>query len=271
MRARRAAARSDSTAVLCLVVLRRRSAITGLIALIAPIALAAPAAAQDAPPGKPGPLMQLAATIGRDLKAVASPDSLTILGVGGALALSVTPFEEDLTHAASCSTFLKTTYGSWAKVGGEEYVQVGSALVTWAAGRIFDQPRVAQVGRDLMEAQLMSAILTQTLKFAADRTRPDGELRSFPSGHASATFSTAAVLQRHFGWKGAIPGYTAAALISGSRLQANSHYASDVIFGAALGIVAGRSATLEIAGRRLSIAPTPVAGGAALTVSVLPD
>jgi membrane-associated phospholipid phosphatase len=122
-----------------------------------------------------------------------------------------------------------------------------------------------------MEAQLMSAILTQSLKFATDRTRPDGELRSFPSGHASATFSMAAVLQRHLGWKGAIPAYAAATVVSGSRLQANSHYASDIIFGAALGIVAGRAATLEIAGRRLSVAPAPVAGGAALMVSVLPE
>jgi membrane-associated phospholipid phosphatase len=119
-----------------------------------------------------------------------------------------------------------------------------------------------------MEAQVVSAILTQSLKFATDRTRPDGELRSFPSGHASATFSMAAVMHRHFGWKGAVPGYAAATLISGSRLQANSHFASDIIFGAALGIVAGRSATIEIAGRSLSVAPTPVAGGAAVTISL---
>jgi membrane-associated phospholipid phosphatase len=156
-------------------------------------------------------------------------------------------------------------------VSGEEYVQVGTALAAYAIGRLADQPRMAQLGRDLMEAQVVSAILTQSLKFATDRTRPDGELRSFPSGHASATFSMAAVMHRHFGWKGALSGYAAAALISGSRLQANSHYASDVIFGAALGIVAGRSATLDIAGRRLSVAPTPVAGGAALQFSVHPD
>lgn len=249
---------------------RRRAAAASLLVLIA-FGAAPPAVAQEGPPDQPGPLSRLVRTIGRDLKAMASPESLTILGVGGALAFSVTPFEEDLTHAAACSTFLKTTYGSWAKVSGEEYVQVGTALATYVTGRIADQPRVTQLGRDLMEAQLMSALVTQALKFATDRTRPDGELRSFPSGHASATFSTAAVLQRHFGWKGAIPGYAAATLISGSRLQANSHYASDVIFGAALGIVVGRSATLDIAGRRFSMAPTPVPGGAALTFSALPD
>jgi membrane-associated phospholipid phosphatase len=245
---------------------RRIPAAGLLLALLGPPA----ALAQEAPSDKPRPLTQLVTTIGRDLKAMASPESLTIMGIGGALALSATPFEEDLTHAAACSTFLKTTFGSWAKVSGEEYVQVGSALAAYFTGRIAGQPRIAQLGRDLMEAQLMSAIVTQTLKFATDRTRPDGELRSFPSGHASSTFASAAVLQRHFGWKAGVPAYTAATLISGSRLQANSHFASDVIFGAALGMVVGRSATLEIAGQRFSVAPTPVPGGAALTITAQP-
>jgi membrane-associated phospholipid phosphatase len=238
-----------------------------LLTLLSPAA----ARAQEPPPDQPGPLTQLVTTIGRDFKAMASPDSLTILGIGGTLAISVTPFDQDLTHAAACSTFLKTTFGSWAKVSGEEYVQAGSALATYFTGRIAGQPRIAQVGRDLMEAQLMSALVTQTLKFATDRTRPDGELRSFPSGHASSTFAGAAVLQRHFGWKAGVPAFTAATLISGSRLQANSHFASDVIFGASLGLVVGRSATLEVAGRRFSVAPTPVAGGMALTFSALPN
>ena len=90
---------------------------------------------------------------------------------------------------------------------------------------------MARVGADLIEAQVLSAALTQALKFSVQRTRPDGEARSFPSGHAAASFATASVLHRHFGGRAAIPAYGAAVYITMSRLQANSHYASDILMG----------------------------------------
>src|SRR5688572_505488 len=123
------------------------------------------------------------------------------------------------------------------------------------------------VAGDLIEAQLVSVTLTQSLKFATNRTRPDGEARSFPSGHASAAFTTASVLHRHFGKRAAIPAYAVAVYTSASRLQANSHYASDVFVGAALGIAIGRTATLNVGNVRLQVAPVPVARGMAFAVT----
>jgi len=78
-------------------------------------------------------------------------------------------------------------------------------LAAYVAGRIWDKPQMTMAAGDLIEAQLLSVTLTQGLKFATSRTRPDGEARSFPSGHASAAFATASVLQRHLGRKAAIP------------------------------------------------------------------
>ena len=48
------------------------------------------------------------------------------------------------------------------------------------------------VGSDLIRGQILNGIFTTTLKFAANRTRPTGSAYSFPSGHASATFTSAA-------------------------------------------------------------------------------
>ncbi len=59
---------------------------------------------------------------------------------------------------------------------------------------------------------------------------------SFPSGHATAAFTAAAVLSEE---GGAWIWYPLASLVAGSRVYVRMHHASDVIGGAALGIVLG--------------------------------
>ena len=102
---------------------------------------------------------------------------------------------------------------------------------------------------DLMRGHIVTAVLTQGIKVAVDRQRPDGSRFSFPSGHTSSTFTTAAVLQHEFGWKIGAPAYVVATFIGGSRLQENRHYLSDVLFGAAIGIVSGLTATAAMTPR----------------------
>lgn len=203
-------------------------------------------------------------TIADNLKSVASKESVSVLSAATAFALFASPFDENLTFSASCSTFLKTTFEPWARVVGQEWLLGSGALATYAIGRAFDRPRVAAVGGDLIEAQIVSGVTTFALKHAIRRTRPDGEPRSFPSGHASGTFAVATVVQRHFGLKGAIPAYTAAVLISGARMQANSHYPTDLILGAAVGILSGRAATFELGSKRIQLSPTAAPGGFAV-------
>ena len=72
------------------------------------------------------------------------------------------------------------------------------------------------------------------------------------------------MLQRELGWKVGIAAYGVAAYASSSRLSENKHYASDVVFGAAIGMVSGRCVTV---GRESSFAvgPSAVPGGLALT------
>jgi membrane-associated phospholipid phosphatase len=226
------------------------------------LAVAGPALAQQQSP--PHGDRDFLHTIVADVKSVVSEESASMLTVAAAFALLASPFDEALTYSASCSTFLKTTFGGWARVAGQEWALGGGALATYVIGRTLDRPKIAAVGGDMMASQLYAGATTFALKHAVRRPRPDGEPRSFPSGHAAGTFAAATVIQRHFGLKAAIPAFTAAVVISGARLQANSHYPTDLIMGAALGVLSGRAATFELGRRRVSLSPSLSTGGGLL-------
>ena len=95
-----------------------------------------------------------------------------------------------------------------ARRSGRSTSRSASALATYVVGRSIHNERVKHLGTDMLSAQIVAQALTQALKFSVQRERPDGSNHhSFPSGHASATFATATVLQRHLGWKAAVPTY----------------------------------------------------------------
>ena len=114
----------------------------------------------------------------------------------------------------------------------------------YAVGRLADEPKVSHVGMDLIRALAISEGLTQTLKYTTRRERPDHSSRnSFPSGHAADTFAFATAMERHLGWRGAVPAYLFSSYVAASRMPANRHWLSDAVFGAAVGIIAGRTVT----------------------------
>ena len=67
-----------------------------------------------------------------------------------------------------------------------------------------------------------------------------------------------------------MPAYSLAAYVAASRLQENRHFASDVIFGAAVGIVAGRTVTVGRGAARFTVAPMALSGGGGVTFTRLP-
>lgn len=116
---------------------------------------------------------------------------------------------------------------------------------------------------DMLRPLAVSEAMVQTLKYTVRRERPDGSgVNSFPSGHAADTFAIATALERHFGWRYAVPAYAFASYVAASRLHDNVHYVSDVVFGAAIGTIAGRTVTRH--GREFPITVAAVPGGAAV-------
>jgi membrane-associated phospholipid phosphatase len=130
--------------------------------------------------------------------------------------------------------------------------------------------KLSHLGFDLLRANVVSQAITYGIKIAVRRDRPTGECCAFPSGHASLTFASASVLERHFGYRASWPMFVIAGYVSASRLTENRHFASDVIFGSALGMATGWTVVGRHGGRSFALYPVPVRGGVALAGSWTP-
>jgi membrane-associated phospholipid phosphatase len=124
---------------------------------------------------------------------------------------------------------------------GSTPLQLGLSAATYGIGHAFRSPRMMTVGADLFRAELVAQALTMGMKESFRRHRPEGSGFAFPSGHTTVSFASATVLQEHFGWKVGFPAYALASYVAVSRVHMKRHYLSDVAFGAALGIAAGRT------------------------------
>lgn len=178
-----------------------------------------------------------------DVRHLPSRQNLMWVGIGGGLALAVHPFDDNVNRHFAGSDAADRFFAP-GKILGQTYTLAGTSLVIYTTGRVRDQPKVSHLGMDLLRSLLVSEGITQALKYSTHRERPDhSNDRSFPSGHAAETFAFATALERHLGWRGAVPAYIASSYIAMSRLHDNRHYLSDVVFGSAVGIIAGRTVT----------------------------
>jgi membrane-associated phospholipid phosphatase len=199
----------------------------------------------------------------RDVGKLPSRHTAVVLGIGGLLTLAVHPSDRRLSNSASRSAPLDRALEIGDPIGNG-WTQTGGALGTYVAGALLGSKRTQVIGADLIRADILNGILTTSIKVAADRRRPDGGRYSFPSGHASMTFATATVLQHHLGARVGAPAYSVAVYVAASRLQERRHYASDLIFGAAIGIVSGRTVTIGRGTRRFAASPVAARGVVAL-------
>jgi membrane-associated phospholipid phosphatase len=198
-----------------------------------------------------------------DFKYLPSRENLFWVGVGGGLALAVHPLDDNVNRGLVGSSVAENVFKP-GEILGELGTLLGSASIVYAVGRLKDEPKVSHVGMDLIQSLAMSEVLTQTLKYTTRRERPDHSGRnSFPSGHAADTFAFATALERHLGWRYAVPAYTFASYVAISRLPANRHWFSDAVFGAAVGIIAGRTVTSHEAAP-FPVAVTYIPGGVAV-------
>jgi membrane-associated phospholipid phosphatase len=178
-----------------------------------------------------------------DFKYLPSRENLFWAGVGGGLSLAAHPADDVVNRKLVNNTTADRIFKPGA-ILGELGPLLGTASVVYAVGRLKDQPKVSHVGMDLIQSLVMAEALTQGLKYATRRERPDLSGRnSFPSGHAADTFAFATALERHLGWRYAVPAYAFASYVAISRLPANVHWFSDTVFGTTVGIIAGRTVT----------------------------
>jgi membrane-associated phospholipid phosphatase len=213
-------------------------------------------------------IASLITSLPADFAHLFTPTNAIIVGAGGAGSLAVHPKDDEIADAVYEPSGARHDFFRAGATIGDGTEQGAFALGMYVAGRFARNTRMAAAGADLIDAQIVNGVLTQGVKYATDRTRPNGGVRAFPSGHSSATFATAEVLREHYGWKLGAPVYALGGYVSISRMVDNKHWASDVIFGTAIGVISGRAASLGHGPQRVSIAPSVLPGGIAIVGSI---
>jgi hypothetical protein len=201
--------------------------------------------------GKPDPapptprhtgIKAMVKALGRDVINLPSRQNLFIAVVGTGATLAVHPLDPSANDDLA-GPRLNTVFKPGATLG-QSYTLLPAAVAVYAFGRLADEPKVSHTGSDLIQSVLIAELMTQTLKYTVRRERPDGSgANSFPSGHAADTMAFATALERHFDWRYFLPAYAFASYVAISRLHDNVHYVSDVVAGATVGIIAGRTVT----------------------------
>ncbi|MDE6297472.1 MAG: phosphatase PAP2 family protein, partial [Muribaculaceae bacterium] len=108
-----------------------------------------------------------------------------------------------------------------------------------------------------VETAAATAATTLILKYSIKEMRPDySNTHSFPSGHSSISFATAAFLQRRYGWGVGAPAYALSCYVAWGRVFAKKHHVWDVCAGAALGAASAYIFTTPFAKKHnLQISP----------------
>ena len=219
-----------------------------------------------------GFVSSLIQNLGDDVKHIPRWNSLAWLVGGGAMAAAV--HQRDLNINGHLIGTADALWKPGAFIGTTPTL-LSAATATYVVGRARHSSHVQHLGMDEIEAVLLADVIVTGIKQSVRRDRPltpDGQHQSgfsFPSGHATVTFAAATVLQQHLGYRAGVPTYLAASYVAMSRLHDNRHFASDVTFGAALGIIIGRSVTWH--GRHFYGSPMLLPDGAGVLIAMGPQ
>lgn len=204
------------------------------VALVAALATAGPAAGQDS----------------------AWPSSAEWLVASGALAGS---FLLDDEAREELSLERGGGGGAMERVGnrfGNPLLVSSAIALSYAAGRVTGREGLAASSARAAAGFVATGVVTQSLKWAVGRPRPDlgpedeelqpgsfdNDHQAWPSGHAAVAFSlaTSIAMESDRAWVGTAA-YGLAGVTAWSRVRADRHWASDVVAGAVIGTLVTRS------------------------------
>jgi membrane-associated phospholipid phosphatase len=178
--------------------------------------------------------------LGRNLVGVVSKNNFAPFLIGAAAAGSGSFLDRRVESYFGANR--AHTLGNVGQTAGKASLVLPVASSLFLAGRFSPDTRFRALTYDIAQVTLVNAAYTSALKYTVHRTRPNASDRlSFPSGHTSNAFAWAAVTHHHYGPKLGVPAYFLASAIGISRMEKNVHHLSDVLAGAALGVVVGRT------------------------------
>jgi membrane-associated phospholipid phosphatase len=233
----------------------RRATLPAIVRASCPVmlilALAVPAVADD-PPGavereRPAPsrdgrrtLTRLPVNLARGTAGLfGAPNAIPFAVGASATALAFT--QEDSVRDRLRGDDLGGLQSFGDKLG-DAVVVVPLTAGLLLAGRATHDTRFRNMTYDLAQAQIATTALGGAMKRIVGRERPNGtNSHSFPSGHSYSWFAMATVVERHYGLPVAAPVFALWALTGTSRIANDTHYAGDVVAGAALGYLVARA------------------------------
>lgn len=157
-------------------------------------------------------------------------------------------WEVDITNSINPPN---PTSGYWKTTSASAYYISGAVPVAFLIeGFIKKDPVLKRKSYELFSTLFIELVVSEALKVAIDRNRPGQDHpriifpyrenirgRSFPSGHTSLAFATAASLSIQCKkWYVTLPAYAWAASVGYSRMYLGVHYPTDVLAGAAIGV-----------------------------------
>lgn len=199
-----------------------------------------PASAAQSYPGVELKLSRFPAIMGHNLTSnLFTHGNLLPFLIGSAAALAIAPADQEISGSMYNHAH---EFGDTGEIAGP-IVTSSIAGGAFLASRLTKNDHFRAFGYTLAQAYTTNVILTQGIKLATHRMRPDASAsNSFPSSHTSSAFTVATVVTSYYGKKWGIPLYAFSGLIGVSRLETGGHWPSDVIAGAALGYISGRAA-----------------------------
>lgn len=179
--------------------------------------------------------------------------------VGGLLLVEPAErLEEAIALAVGEGSVRGRTLASLGEVAGHGFMAYGLAGGTFMVGTLAGEPVAARVGLRSLESLAIATGATALLKLALGRERPlwspdDSDVfrpfelaldrSSFPSGHTAHMFALAGTVSRELaGEAGWVPyvAYPVAGLVGTSRVVGQKHWVTDVVSGAAVGVLSSR-------------------------------
>lgn len=178
---------------------------------------------------------------------------LATIGVIGVAAILDRPIRDEMRrHAPNNNGFMLGV----ERFGAEYSLAVLGGF--YLAGAIGNNDNAVSIAQDGLAASIIaSGIITPTIKFITGCARPRENAgtatfhplsisyssnSSFPSGHTTQAFSIASVIADHYEetWV-TYSSYTIAGMVGIARIYHDAHFASDVLTGALIGTLIGRS------------------------------
>ena len=128
---------------------------------------------------------------------------------------------------------------------GEVQYQVPVLLAVYGYSLREQDAELHELSASLISAYTLTGLTTTVIKGVSNTERPSKEWNDgnfgFPSFHVASSMSIAAVLDEYYGPKVGLPAIALAGLIGWSRIDERDHDLSDVVFGAAVGYLIGKS------------------------------